>query len=124
MATGFTDMKSRKSEEQGRDRQIHEALCESGWGRFLIIHGNLISEHIVEFEDTLAANIISIKRRLSVNRKDFAHRQKLKVSDLDVWMRSGLSIDRMPTLEQHQFVLALALALMPQIGSNFTCCWL
>lgn len=61
-------MKSRKSEEQGSDRQIHETLCESGWGWFLIIHGNFVFEHIVEFEDTLVAtfsNIISVKRRLS-----------------------------------------------------------
>lgn len=43
----------------------------------------------MESEDTLAAtlsNILSIKRHLSVNKRDFAHRQKLKVTGMDVWI--------------------------------------
>lgn len=52
MATGFTDTKSRKSEEQRRDGQIHEPLSESGRGRLVIIHTDHGSEHIVAFGGT------------------------------------------------------------------------
>lgn len=59
------------------------SLDEAG---FLSFMGIFLSEHIVEFEDTLAvtlSNIISIKCCLSVNRGDFAH----KSSRLLIWIR-------------------------------------
>lgn len=100
-------------------------ICASGWGRFLIIHRNFVSEHVMESEDTLAAtlsNILSIKRHL-IAKRDFAHRQKLKVTGLDVWIGDwGWAT----TEFQHSWAapVLLALVLILQPGSNFTCCWL